>query len=412
MPGDKSISHRALLLAAMAAGSSRIADLSTAGDCDRTVSVVRALGARIDQGPGEVAISAGGVSHLMPADGLLDCGRSGTTMRLAMGLLAGLPYVARLTGDPHLLRRPMDRVAHPLRSMGATVELTDGTAPLSIRGGELHGIRYEAPVASAQVKSALLLAGIQSSGTTTVIEPVATRDHTERLLAAMGATIEVATDPGGPGACASVRRSELEPLDVRLPGDLSSAAPLIAAATLLRRSDVIVEGVGLNPTRTGFLRILSRMRGRVEILDVDDGIEPRGSIRARHSDLEAVVVDPWEVPAVIDELPLIGVLATQAVGTTEVHGAAELRVKESDRISGLVTGLRALGAEADALPDGFAVRGPTTLRGSEVDARRDHRLAMAFLVAGLIAEPAVVVEGREFIRDSFPGFEEQLEHLQ
>jgi 3-phosphoshikimate 1-carboxyvinyltransferase len=406
VPGDKSISHRAALVAALAEGISRIMGFSPAGDCTATLSVLESLGMAVDWRDGTLAIRGRSGRPFDPPASALDCGRSGTTMRLGAGMLAADRGPFELTGDPQLLARPMERVAVPLRAMGADVHTAaDGRPPLRIRGGALIGIEYELPVASAQVKSAVLLAGLRADGETTVVEPVTTRDHTERLLAAAG--IDVRTSRGR----STIRPGVPAAFDLDVPGDLSSAAVLLAAAALLPRSDLVVETVGLNPTRTGFVEVLRRMGAAVEVSPGTEGIEPSGELRVRHAALQAVAIGPKDVPGVIDELPLIGALATQAEGVTEVQGAGELRVKESDRIAGLVGGLRELGAETEELPDGFVVRGPVQLRGGRVDARSDHRLAMAFTLAGLVAAGPVAIEGVEFVGDSFPGFLRALEGL-
>jgi 3-phosphoshikimate 1-carboxyvinyltransferase len=319
------------------------------------------------------------------------------------GVLAGGAARVVLTGEPQLLRRPMDRVAEPLRRMGARVDTTDGRAPMTVAGGGLSGMEHRLAVPSAQVKSAILLAGLRASGTTTVIEPVPTRDHTERLLRWLGLPLE--TEAGR----VSVRAAEPPPFETEIPGDLSSAAPVLAAAALVPGSDVTVEDVGLNPTRTAFLDLLRRMGAAVEVLPREEaGPEPLGGVRVRHGPLQAVSPGGGEIAGLIDELPLVGVLATRAEGTTVVRGAGELRVKESDRITGLVRGLRGLGADAEELPDGFAVRGPARLRGGACDAGDDHRLAMAFAVAGLAASDPVAVRGMASVSDSFPGFSETL----
>ena len=405
VPGDKSISHRAALLAALAPGRSVLRGFSSAGDCDRTLAVLAALGVEASR-DGEVLMVQGGRALREPA-GPLHCGRSGTTMRLVAGTLAAAPFASTLTGERQLLRRPMARVAGPLRRMGAEVRLSSGDRPpMSIRGGSLAGIEHVPDVPSAQVKSSVLVAGLHASGRTVVVEAGPTRDHTERLLEAMGAPIE-----RSPGGRVCVERGTPSPLELDVPGDLSSAAFLVAAATLLPGSDLTVEGVGLNPTRTGFLDVLDRMGGAVERTVTYDALEPRGDLRVRHASLTGIRLLPEEVPGVIDELPLIGLLATQGEGITEVRGAGELRVKESDRIAGLVAGLNALGAYARGTDDGFVVRGPTRLREGRCDARRDHRLAMTFAVAGLIADGPVRVDGLEFASDSFPGFDELMGEL-
>jgi 3-phosphoshikimate 1-carboxyvinyltransferase len=394
----------------MARGESRIRGFSPAGDCERTLALLCNLGIALTRNGPVVWIEGRGTRALVPARDPLDCGRSGTTMRLGMGLLAGQSFTSTLTGDAQLLRRPMDRVARPLRAMGAKVQLeAERFPPATVRGGSLQGIHHTLPVASAQVKSAVLVAGIQASGTTTVVEPVSTRDHTERLLEAMGASVERSERAGGRST--SVRAVTLQPIQFDVPGDPSSAAPLVVAAALAPGSDLLIEGVGLNEGRTVYLRILERMGGSVEIVRREDGVEPQGDLRVRGGDLVGTTVEPDEVPGAIDELPLIGLLATQAEGVTEVRGAGDLRNKESDRIEGLVAGLRALGADVDELPDGFIVRGPTPLHEGRCDARSDHRLAMTFAVAALVVRGEVSVDGMEFVPDSFPGFEALLARL-
>jgi 3-phosphoshikimate 1-carboxyvinyltransferase len=406
--GDKSITHRALLLAALAPGTSHVRGASTAGDCGATLSLLPSLGAAVRTGPEAIAVT-GHPREIEGRLGTLECGRSGTTMRLLAGLLAGLPVTASLTGHPQLLRRPMRRVADPLRAMGADVALEDADhAPIRIQGGRLRGRSHLLPVASAQVKSALLLAGLHARGATRVALPTPTRDHTERLLAAMGARIRVTAH--GP---VSIEPGRLHPIDLDVPGDLSSAAFLLAAAALVPGSDVTVPDVGLNPTRTGFLDLLAAMGAEVttEVTGANQAGEPVGSVRVRARALRAVRVEADEVPRAVDELPLAALLATAAEGTTAIHGAAELRTKESDRIAGLVAGLRRLGADVEEFRDGFAVTGPTPLRGGRVDAAGDHRLAMTFRVASLVARDEVVVDAGAWVGDSFPGFDAALAAL-
>jgi len=405
VPGDKSISHRGAILAALAEGVSHLRGFSPAGDCRATLTVLRSLGVSVDfDVDGDVVtMESRGAGGLAQPGMALDCGRSGTTMRLMAGVLAGTSFRSTLVGDEQLLRRPMARVAEPLRRMGAAVELSpEGTAPVTIHGARLTGIEFELPVPSAQVKSAVLLAGLRALGPTVILEAIPSRDHTERLLEWLGGPI--VRTPGR----TTVRAGELRPFDLDVPGDVSSAAPLLAAAALVPGSNLTVRGVGLNPTRTGFLRVMERMGVEVETLPGEFDPEPAGDLTVRPAPLRAVTIEAAEVPALIDELPLVGVLATQADGDTSVRGAAELRLKESDRIAGLMAGLRALGADAEELPDGFVVRGPVRLRGGVVDARSDHRLAMAFTVAGLVALDEVDVRGLEYLPDSFPGFAETL----
>jgi 3-phosphoshikimate 1-carboxyvinyltransferase len=417
VPGDKSISHRAAIVGALATGPSRIEGFSPAEDCLATLAVLLALGVRVRRETIGLIVDGHGSERLRPPDSPLDCVRSGTTMRLMAGVLAGAGIPATLTGDDQLLRRPMDRVAEPLRLMGADVDTAAGGGPpMTLRGRAMHPIEYRLPVASAQVKSAILLAALRIPGTTTVVEPDPTRDHTERILGAAGAVVRVAPGPEGRRVSIDGPVPHLAPLELMVPGDLSSAAPLLAAAALVPGSDLVIDGVGLNPTRTGFLEVLRRMGASLEI-DPLDGLadggtgEPAGRIRIHAGALQPATVSPEEAPRLIDELPLVGLLGTRAEGATRVRGAADLRAKESDRIAGLVSGLRALGADAEELPDGFVVHGPTPLVAGACDARGDHRLAMAFAVAGLIAAGPVAVSDMETVVDSFPGFLATLDRL-
>jgi 3-phosphoshikimate 1-carboxyvinyltransferase len=405
MPGDKSISHRAALLAALAGGASHIRGFAEAGDCASTLRVLAQLGVPITAAGSTVAVDGRGVERFREPNGPLDCGRSGTTMRLLAGILAGASFDTELTGDGQLLARPMERVAAPLRLMGARVELSpEGRPPMRLHPpAELRGIDYELPVASAQVKSAVLLAGLRANGSTSVIERLPSRDHTERMLAAMGARITV-SQSGDLREVSVVGLGALHPFDLDVPGDLSSAAFVIAAAAMVPGSAVTIQNVGLNATRMGFVRVLQSMGADVQVDVISDQVEPAGHITVRYAPLQGASVEGAQIPLLIDELPLIGLVATRADGTTTVTGAQELRVKESDRIAGLVQGLRALGADADELADGFVVNGPTTLTGGEVDARDDHRLGMMFSVAALVAGGEVKVLGAESIGDSFPGF--------
>ena len=409
VPGDKSISHRMALIAAVANGRSAISGYSRAGDCESTLSVLRDLGVSVERSEGAVLIDGAGWDGLRLPDEDLHCGRSGTTIRLACGLLAGAGLEVTLTGDPQLLARPMDRVAEPLRLMGATVETTSDRPPIRLQGGSLSGIEYELPVASAQVKSAVMLAGLRADGTTSVIEPVHTRDHTERLLSWLGIPIDIES---AETRRVSVRRGDPRAFEAEVPGDLSSAAPLMAAVAAIPGSAVTIESVGLNPTRTAFLELLARMGAEVELEPGEDrGPEPSGTITVRHAGLRATEIGEEEVPGLIDELPMVGVLGALADGTTVVRGAGELRVKESDRIAGLVTGLREMGVDADELPDGFTVTGPGALRAGRVDSLGDHRLAMAFAMAALAAAGPVSVGGLDSVADSFPSFVPTLEAL-
>lgn len=403
VPGDKSISHRALMLGALGDGTTRISHFLAANDCIATLGAIGALGVEVERTPqGTVLVHGRGLYGLAEPSQPVYCGGSGSTMRLLAGLLAGQPFYSVLTANAQLSRRPMDRVAVPLHAMGATVLGRSGGkfAPLSISGGNLHAVIYRMPVASAQVKSAILLAGLFADGATTVEEEFPTRDHTERLLGAMGAKIETL-----PGSISIEPPTQLRPLDICVPGDISSAAFLMFAASIVPSSRIILPGVGVNPTRTGVIKALLRMGGRVVLHDerLENG-EPVADIEVSYNALEAVEIGRGDVPGIIDELPVLAVAATQAAGVTEVRGAAELRVKETDRIATTVAELTRLGAHIEGLPDGFRVVGQKRLQGAVVSSHGDHRLAMALAVAGLVAEGETIVEDAECIGDSFPGF--------
>ncbi len=406
VPGDKSISHRAAILGAIGDGVTRISNFLPANDCLATLDVIRGLGIEVEHQGESLLVHGQGLAGLMEPARPLECGGSGTTMRLLAGLLAGQPFYSVLAGNAQLSRRPMDRVAVPLRGMGATIlgREVGRYAPLSIVGGNLQGMRYEMPVASAQVKSALLLAGLFAEGAITIVELAPSRDHTERMLAAMGASLTV--EHGAVEVQPAVR---LNPLDVRVPGDISSAAFMLAAAALVPGSCITVPGVGVNPGRVGILRALERMGAGLRLYDerLDNG-EPVACLGLRHGPLRGIYISPEEVPGMIDELPLLAVIATQAEGATEVRGAAELRVKETDRIATTVSELRRMGAHIEALPDGFIVEGPVQLHAAYVSSHGDHRLAMALAVAALAADGETTIEDTACIDDSFPGFEKAL----
>jgi 3-phosphoshikimate 1-carboxyvinyltransferase len=407
VPGDKSISHRYALLAALADGVTRITGYATGADCAATLACLEALGVRVRRTQETIEIEGRGPGGLSRAPGPLDARNSGTTMRLLAGILAGHPFESTLTGDESLSRRPMRRVAEPLGRMGAQV-LTgpDGRPPLRIRGAALRAIEYAPPVPSAQVKSAVLLAGLHADGTTTLVEAIPTRDHTERALAAFGLWVEAR-----PGRVALRGHQRPVACDLQVPGDLSSAAFFGIAAAALPGADVAIEGVGLNETRTGWLDVLKRAGARVEITrEGESGGEPYGTVRVRHGGAARVEIAPAEVPGVIDELPALAAMAT-AGGALTVTGAAELRAKESDRITALVAGLRGLGADADELPDGFVIRGARRLRGGSAEAAGDHRLAMAFAIAALGAEAPSTITGAEAVAVSYPDFFPVLERL-
>ena len=413
VPGDKSISHRALLLGAIAEGTTRIRNFLPAADCLATLVCVRGLGIEVERlSETELIVQGRGLHGLREPRDVLDCAGSGTTMRLLAGILAGQPFYSVLMGNEQLRRRPMARIVEPLRQMGATVLGRDNgrLPPLTILGGNLHGIEYRLPVASAQVKSAILLAGLYADGPTVIHEPGPARDHTERMLAAMGANIQY---PISNITGITLRGdTELSSLDIVIPGDISSAAYFIAAACLVPGSEVVVVGVGVNPTRTGFLDALREMGADIVVENQREvSGEPVADVVVQAGDLRGIEVRGDRVPRMIDEFPILAVVASQAEGTTMVGDAAELRVKETDRIANIAVELRKLGARIEERPDGFIVEGPTSLRGTVVDSHGDHRLAMSLAIAGLVAEGKTTVEGAECIADSFPGFEKTLRAL-
>ena len=409
VPGDKSISHRAVLLGAVADGETRIRGFGRSADTESSVAAVRALGIEVfDGGEDELTVFGRGLRGLRAPAGPVDCGNSGTTIRLLAGILAGQSGRFVLTGDASLSARPMERIAEPLRRMGVAVETTDGTPPLTIEGGEVQATSYKLPVASAQVKSATLLAGLfaPAGDTTTVVEETPTRDHTELMLEAAG--VPVQRRP----TSASVRGVERLHLgEVLVPGDFSSAAPFIVAATLVPGSELYVHGVGVNPRRTGLLDVLERMGARITLFNKRRvGGEPVADVEVRSAPLVAGTVSAAEIPRMIDELPLLGLAATFARGDTRVRGAEELRFKESDRIAGVVEAIRKLGGHAWELEDGFKVTGvPTRPRGGRLRSHGDHRLAMLGAVAGVASREGVEVEDAESVAVSFPSFFELLD---
>jgi len=404
LPGDKSISHRLAILGAMAEGETRIENFSTALDCASTLGCLAAVGVDVRRRDAAVLIGGRGPGGLSSPRSVLDAGNSGSTMRMLAGVLAGRPFRSVLDGDDSLRRRPMERVVDPLRAMGASVVSTGGRPPLTIDGGRLRGVRWELKVASAQVKTAVLLAGLQAEGETTVREPAPSRDHTERLLPAFGVAVgrhggEVSVTGGRP----------LRAATLAVPGDVSSAAFLVVAALVRPDSEVRIEGVLLNPRRTAFLDVLRQMGAAIDTGVVQEDPEPVGWIAARSSALRGAAVPAAAVPALIDEIPALAVAAAHATGTFTVTGAAELRAKESDRITALCEGLARMGAVVEERPDGFVIHGGQHLRGAAVRAHGDHRIAMALAVAALAAEGETEIEGAECAAVSFPGFYDVLE---
>jgi 3-phosphoshikimate 1-carboxyvinyltransferase len=410
VPGDKSISHRAVLVGALAEGETQVRGFGRSEATEATIGAVRSLGAEVaEEDVDALRIVGRGLHGLQPPAEPIDCGNSGTLLRLLAGVVAGQEGRFELTGDESLRRRPVDRVAEPLERMGAHVETADGRPPLVVEGGELTGIEYQLPVASAQVKSAVLLAGVLArSGATTVAEPLPTRDHTELMLDAAGARVRRRP------ASVSVEPAErLRLPDVRVPGDFSAAAPFVVAATLLPGSELTIHDVGVNPRRTGLLDLLARMGARITVFNRRRfGPEPVADLEVRSAELTATAVEPEEVPRLVDELPLFALAAAVARGDSEVRGARELRVKESDRVETVTNALRALGIRIRERDDGFGVRGiPTRPKGGGMRSAGDHRIAMLGAVAGLVSREGVDVEGAEAVAISFPGFFELLESV-
>jgi 3-phosphoshikimate 1-carboxyvinyltransferase len=410
VPGDKSISHRAVLIGAIADGESAIEGFGRSADTEATIAAVRALGVEVGDGGDTVRVTGVGLRGLREPGGPIDCGNAGTLVRLVSGILAGQEGRRfELVGDESLSRRPMGRIAEPLARMGAAVETDDGRLPLRIEGRTLAPISYELPVASAQVKSCVLLAGLLADGgPTTVAEPVPTRDHTERMLRAAGAAVRTA-----PGRVEVRPAERLRPLRLTVPGDFSSAAPFVVAATLLPGSRLRISGIGVNPTRTGLMDVLERMGARISLYNrTSSGGEPVADVEVEHADLVATEVEPDEVPGLIDELPLFALAASMARGESAVRGAAELRQKESDRIETVTNALRTLGVRIKSSDDGFRVVGvPTRPKGGAMDSGGDHRIAMLGAVAGLVSREGVTVEGAEAVSVSFPGFYDLLESV-
>jgi 3-phosphoshikimate 1-carboxyvinyltransferase len=401
VPGDKSVSHRALMLGAIASGTTRVTGFLEGEDCLATMRAVAALGVNVRRaGPGEVAIEGAGLDGLRAPVGPLDMGNAGTAMRLCMGLLSSQSFDSVLVGDESLMRRPMERAAEPLRRMGARIATDHGRPPVRISGGaRLHGIRYEMPVASAQVKSAILLAGLRAEGETTIVEPAVTRDHSERMLQTFGCDLSAS------GGVVTLRPpSRLEAANIEVPGDFSSAAFFIVAACIGAHAPFLVRGVGVNPTRTGLLEMLTLMGADLRLVNHRAcGAEPVADVEIRPSVLRGIRVPERLVPLAIDEFPAFFIAAACAEGETLVTGAEELRVKESDRIAVMASGLAALGVRHEVLPDGLRIEGGA-FGGGVVDSRGDHRIAMSFAIASLRASAPIEIRDVANVATSFPGF--------
>ena len=414
VPSDKSISHRAIILSSLANGTSIVKNFLKAGDTLTTVSAYKKLGVKIEEHNDLIFIHGNGLDGLKEPDDVLDMENSGTTTRLTLGVIAGQKIFATFTGDNSLRRRPMKRVLSPLKMMGAHVDGREKGEylPVAIRGGNLRGIEFFNERASAQVKSALLLAGLTTSRKTTVIEPVMSRDHTERMLKSMGANIKTEFDEGG-YRVHIFGGKELNAIDIDVPADPSSAAFFVAGAVLVEGSEVILEEVLVNPTRDGFFRKLKQMGANIEYINQrEQAGEPVADILVRYSpDLKGVEVEKQEIPSMIDELPLLALVATRAEGETIIKNAKELRVKESDRIKAIVENLKALGIEVEELEDGMIIKGKQKIKGGVVDSFKDHRIAMGFSILGLISEDGITIKDAECATISYPNFYEDLNRL-
>lgn len=401
IPGDKSISHRSVMFGSIAKGPTRISNFLQGADCLSTISCFRAMGVEIEQNGTNVLVYGNGLRGLKEPKNILDCGNSGTTVRLISGILSGQDFPVTLTGDDSIKKRPMKRIMTPLTQMGAKITSVkdNGCVPLSITGTALHGIHYNSPVASAQVKSAVLLAGLYAEGETKVTEPALSRNHTELMLKNFGADIR------SQGTTAIIRPAgELYGQDITVPGDISSAAFFLAAGLLIPGSEILIRNVGINPTRNGILKVCRDMGGDVSLLNVQTEGEPTADLLVRHSSLHGTVIGGDIIPTLIDELPMIAAMACFAEGKTIIKDAGELKVKESNRIEVMVKNLTAMGADVEETEDGMIIRGGKPLCGAVIDSRMDHRIAMTFAVAGSLAEGETQILGAECVSISYPEF--------
>ena len=407
IPADKSVSHRAVMFSSIAKGECKVSNFSNGADCHSTLNIFKQLGVNIEF-IDEKTLSIKSDGNLIKSLTPLNAGNSGTTTRLISGILAGQNFDSVIIGDESLSKRPMKRIIEPLTLMGANIESVDGHAPLTIKGRKLHGIIYNSKLASAQVKSCVLLAGLKADGKTTYTEPYLSRNHTELLLQYLGADIIIN------GTSSTICSSELAAKDITIIGDISSAAFFIVAGLIVPNSDFVIKDVGLNPTRAGIIDVVKRMGGGVNILNrhLDSG-EEGGDIRVQYNDnLKGCIIEGEDIPRLIDELPVIAVLASQAEGQTIVKNAEDLRNKESDRIKCLVSELQKIGIKIKETPDGFIIDGKTQIKGdAELESYHDHRLAMSFYIAGLVAEKPVCIKGFEWTKISFPDFEELINEL-
>lgn len=409
VPGDKSVSHRALMFGSLADGRSKVRGILESADTESTAGALRALGWPVPTLGPDMVVEGKGLSQLPTPNSQLDLGNSGTSTRLLMGIVAGYPIQSTFTGDASLSRRPMRRVAKPLTEMGARIDFEGGKdgLPLTVHGGNLHGLDWKLDTASAQVKSALLMAGVTGQVAVVIREPAPTRDHTERMLRAQGAAIDV-----GVGIIVLDPPARLEPLDITVPGDPSSAAFFACLAALSDAGSITIREVGLNPGRCGFIAVLRRMGARIDVIDRNDkGAEPLGDLVIRPVHLAGTRIDGDEIPSLIDELPALACVAARAHGETVIAGAAELRVKESDRIAAVVSNLRNVGVDVDETPDGMCIRGTRAPLAGTVQTHGDHRLAMAFGVLGASAQAEFQIDDPECVAVSYPGFWRDLAHV-
>lgn len=409
VPGDKSISHRAVMFGAIAEGTTRVSNFLLGEDCLSTIACFQKLGVKIEQSGNDVTIYGKGLENLQEPKEVLDVGNSGTTIRLMLGILSNTPFHSTIIGDESIGKRPMKRVTDPLSKMHAQIDGRENGqyTPLSIRGGRVKGIHYHAPVASAQVKSAVLLAGLQGEGVTTVTEPMQSRDHTERMLRAFGCTVEVnertVSLQGG---------QQLKGTEIKVPGDISSAAFFLVAGAIVQNSKLVLKNVGLNPTRTGILDVLTKMGARISIDNIrNEEFEPCGDITIETSKLKGIEIGGSLIPRLIDEIPVIALLATQAEGITVIKDAEELKVKETNRIDTVVDELGKLGAKIEATPDGMIIYGKQNLKGNTVNSHGDHRIGMMLAIASCIVDGEVKIENSDAVAVSYPNFFEQLATL-
>ncbi len=408
IPGDKSISHRAVMFGSLAEGTTEITNFLQGADCLSTIDAFRKMGIEVENTPAKIVIHGKGLHGLNAPSSVLDMGNSGTTTRLISGILAGQAFESTLTGDASIQKRPMRRIMEPLSMMGGKIESVKGNdcAPLHITGSPLHGIHYHSKVASAQVKSAVLLAGLYADGETLVTEPILSRNHTEIMLRYFGADLH------SEGKTARiVPEPRLEGRKIDVPGDISSAAYFIAAGLIVPGSEILIKNVGINPTRDGILRVAREMGGNITLLNENYSGEPTADLLVKHSQLHGVTIEGDIIPTLIDELPIINIMAACANGTTVIRDAAELKVKESNRIDVMVQYLSAMGCDITGTDDGMIIHGGQPLHGTEVDSHLDHRIAMSFAVASLVAEGETTIKGSDVVTISYPGFFEDLARL-